>query len=37
MERDEILDALCFGDFDAHKQKCERLIREGKIPVYKEH
>ena len=34
MQRDEILDALCFGNFEAHKLKCERLIRDGKIPEY---
>ncbi|MBC8343904.1 MAG: hypothetical protein ISR55_06870 [Bacteroidetes bacterium] len=34
MTREDILDALCFGDFEAHKMKCERLIMLGKIPAY---
>ena len=36
MSREDLLDALCFGDFIAHKEKVERLIKEGKLPVYSE-
>ncbi len=34
MTRDEMLSALCFGDFTAHKEKTETLIAEGKLPSY---
>lgn len=34
--REELLDALCFGDFKAHKEKSDRLIKEGKLPAYSE-
>lgn len=34
MSRKQMLSALCFGDFDAHKQKVELLVREGKLPAY---
>lgn len=32
MSRQEMLDALAFGNFDAHKKKCAELLSEGKIP-----
>ena len=32
MTRSEMLDALAFGNFDAHKKKCNELLKEGKIP-----
>lgn len=32
MTRDEMLDAVCFGDFEAHKEKCDRWVKEGRIP-----
>ena len=34
MSRDDMLDALCFGDFKKHKKKVYNLIKEGKIPPY---
>jgi hypothetical protein len=34
MTRDEMLSALCFGDYEAHKQKTALLVQEGKVPVY---
>lgn len=34
MTRDEMLSALCFGDFEAHKKKTELLVLEGKVPGY---
>ena len=34
MTRKEMLDALCFGDFDQHKQMCEKWEIEGKIPKW---
>ncbi len=34
MTRDEMLSALCFGNFDLHKEKTMRLIEEGKLPAY---
>lgn len=35
MSRQELLSALCFGDFDAHKKKTRQLIAEGKLPDYR--
>ena len=35
MTRKEMLDAICFGDFEEHKIKSQQLIKEGKIPAYK--
>ncbi|MBS1646360.1 MAG: hypothetical protein JST67_03345 [Bacteroidetes bacterium] len=32
MTRQEMLDALAFGNFEAHKKKCSELLKEGKIP-----
>jgi hypothetical protein len=29
-----MLSALCFGNFEEHKTKCEKLIKEGKIPAF---
>ena len=34
MTRDEMLSALCFGDYVAHKEKTEQLVKEGKLPGY---
>ena len=34
MNRKEMLSALCFGNFDEHKLKCDQLVREGKLPAY---
>lgn len=36
MSREEILDALCFGDFKAHKAKVEQWIADGVVPAYTE-
>ncbi len=30
----ELLDALCFGNFEEHKQRSLQLIKEGKLPAY---
>jgi hypothetical protein len=35
MTRDEMLSALCFGDYKEHKRKTDGLIKEGKLPKYK--
>jgi len=35
MTKTELLDALCFGNYEEHKQKSQQLIKEGKLPVYK--
>jgi hypothetical protein len=35
MSRNEMLDALAFGNFEEHKKKCIQLMQEGKIPVFK--
>jgi hypothetical protein len=35
MTREEMLSALCFGDYEAHKTKTEQLVLEGKLPVYR--
>jgi hypothetical protein len=37
MTKEELLDALCFGDFKAHKEKSDKLIKEGKLPAYCEN
>ncbi|MBD80756.1 MAG: hypothetical protein CL840_17710 [Crocinitomicaceae bacterium] len=34
LNREEALDAICFGDFEEHSRKVKRLIREGKVPSY---
>jgi hypothetical protein len=34
MTKDEILDAICFGDFKAHKAQCLKSEIEGKIPKW---
>ena len=34
MTRDEMLSALCFGDFPEHKKKVDILIKEGKVPKF---
>ena len=36
LTRIEMLDALCFGDFEEHKKKCIAWEAEGKIPAWKE-
>lgn len=33
----ELLDALCFGDFEEHRRKSSALIKEGKLPAYHEN
>jgi hypothetical protein len=35
MTRDEMLNALCFGDFNNHKELCIKWENEGKIPKWK--
>lgn len=37
LSKKELLDALCFGDFEGHKQKSIQLIKEGKLPPYCEN
>ena len=37
MTRDEMLSALCFGNFEEHKKKTSELIKEGKIPDYRKN
>ncbi len=37
MERSEMLDALCFGNYEEHKIKSMQLIKEGKLPAYTEN
>src|SRR5438874_4183586 len=37
MSRDEMLAALCFGNFIEHKKKTLLLIKEGKIPGYRKN
>jgi hypothetical protein len=34
MTREDMLSALAFGDFEAHKQKTSDLIKEGKLPRF---
>lgn len=34
MTKAELLDALCFGNFEEHKQKSLQLVKEGKLPAY---
>jgi hypothetical protein len=34
MTREDMLDALCFGNFEEHKAKCELMVKEGKIPAF---
>jgi len=35
MSRDEILDAICFGNFKQHKERINKSILEGIIPEYR--
>jgi hypothetical protein len=35
MTRQEMLDALAFGNFEEHKRKSLQLMKEGKIPAFK--
>ena len=35
MTREEMLDALAFGNYEEHKKKVQRLVTEGKIPAFK--
>jgi hypothetical protein len=37
MSRQDMLDALCFGNFEEHKIKSEQLIKEGKLPAYRQN
>ena len=37
MTKKELLDALCFGNFEEHKLKSNQLIKEGKLPAYSEN
>lgn len=37
MTKKEMLDALCFGNFEEHKEKSMQLIKEGKLPAYHEN
>lgn len=37
MERSEMLSAICFGDFEEHKSKIQKWVKEGKIPAYCEN
>ena len=34
MSRREMLDVLCFGDFEKHKENCIFWEKQGKIPRY---
>lgn len=36
LSREDLLDALCFGNFKAHKRKVMAMIKEGKLPPYSE-
>ncbi len=35
MTKMEVLDAICFGNFEEHKQKSLQLVKEGKLPAYR--
>jgi hypothetical protein len=35
MSREEMLDALAFGNFEEHKKKSLQLMKDGKIPPFK--
>ena len=35
LTRKEMLDALCFGNFEKHKNHCITWEQEGKIPTWK--
>jgi len=35
LTKTEMLDALCFGDFERHKTNCMKWETDGKIPVWK--
>lgn len=37
LTKSELLDALCFGNYEEHKEKSSRLIKEGKLPAYCEN
>ena len=37
MTKQDLLDALCFGNFEEHKLKSLQLIKEGKLPAYHEN
>jgi len=34
MSREDMLNAICFGNYQAHKEKVEKLIDEGKLPAF---
>ncbi|MEA3496959.1 MAG: hypothetical protein U9R42_13115 [Bacteroidota bacterium] len=36
MSREEMLDAICFGNFKEHQQKIYRLVGLGRLPKYSE-
>jgi hypothetical protein len=36
MTREEMLDALCFGDFEKHKKTIKEKILKGELPEYRE-
>ena len=35
MSRQEMLDALAFGNFEEHKKKSIQMMKDGKIPPFK--
>ncbi len=35
MSRQEMLDALAFGNFEEHKRKSIQMMKDGKIPTFK--
>jgi hypothetical protein len=37
LSKQELLDALCFGNYEEHKSKSKQLIKEGKLPAYHEN
>ena len=37
MDRNEMLSALCFGDYEEHKVKYNSLIQQGKFVAYSEN
>ena len=34
MSKEDMLDAICFGNFQAHKEKVFKLVAEGKLPAF---
>jgi len=37
MTRNDMLSALCFGNYEEHKKKTQQLIKDGKIPSYRKN